>query len=65
MPKETFWDSANAVKNDGVSEPVLTVTWGSEQPVVNINGTPIDRSGVNRLIRALRRARDATYGADA
>ena len=25
----------------------------------------LDRTGINRLIRALRRARDAAYGADA
>lgn len=60
MPKETFWDAA-AVDGDGVSEPVLTVAWGG---AVFINGSGIDRSGINRLIRALRRARDATYGAD-
>lgn len=64
MPKETFWNSATAVENDGVSEPVLTVTWGAEQPGVYLNGIEFDRSGSNRLIRTLRRARDATYGAD-
>lgn len=64
MPKETFWDSATAVENDGVSEPVLTVSWGGELPAVKLNGIESDRSGVNRLIRALRRARDATFGAD-
>lgn len=64
MPKETFWNSATAVENDEVSEPVLTVTWGSEQPSVHLNGVEFDRSGINRLIHTLRRARDATHGAD-
>ena len=27
-------------------------------------GIPLDRSAINRLIRTLRRARDATYGRD-
>lgn len=64
MPKETFWNSATAVENDGVSEPVLTVTWHGDNPGVYLNGVASDRSGINRLIRTLRRARDATYGAD-
>lgn len=64
MPKETFWNSATAVENDGVSEPVLTVTWHGDTPATYLNGIEFDRSGINRLIRTLRRARDATYGAD-
>jgi len=63
MPKETFWDSATAVEGDD-SEPILTVTWGNDQPTVHLNGIEFDRSGINRLIRALVRARNATYGAD-
>lgn len=63
MPKETFWNAATAVENDGVSEPVLTVTWGRE-PDVHLNGVGFDRSGINRLIRVLRKARDQTYGHD-
>ena len=32
--------------------------------VDRVSGIELDRSGINRLIRTLRRARDATYGAD-
>lgn len=63
MPKETFWDSATSVEGDE-SDPIVTVTWGGDQPAVQINGVEFDRSGTNRLIRALRRARDSTFGAD-
>lgn len=56
MPKETFWNSATAVENDGVSEPVLTVTWGEEQQGVYLNGIEFDESGINRLLNVLRRA---------
>lgn len=61
MPKARFWKST-AVEGD---DPDLTVTWGDKQPEVQINGTAFDRSGLNRLIRALRRARDQTFGSDA
>ena len=63
MPKETFWDSATAVEGDD-SEPILTVTWGNEQPAVHLNGIEFDRSGINRLIHHLVRARNSTWGAD-
>jgi len=56
MPKETFWDSATAVENDGVSEPVLTVTWGTAQTGVYLNGVEFDISGIERLMNVLRRA---------
>lgn len=56
MPKETFWNSATAVENDGVSEPVLTVTWGEEQQGVYLNGAEFDPSGIERLLNVLRRA---------
>ena len=56
MPKETFWNSATAVENDGVSEPVLTVTWGEEQTGVYLNGVHFDQSGIDRLATVLRRA---------
>lgn len=55
MPKETFWNSATAVENDGVSEPVLTVTWGDGKPVY-LNGVAFDASGIDRLMTTLRRA---------
>lgn len=56
MPKETFWDSSRAIENDGVSEPVLTVTWGEATPGIHLNGVPFDQSGIDRLQTALRRA---------
>lgn len=56
MPKETFWDSATAVENDGVSEPVLTITWGAEKSGVYINGVEFHASALERLSGALRRA---------
>lgn len=56
MPKETFWNSATAIEGDGVSEPVLTVTWGDEHTGVYINGVHFDESGIDRLATTLRRA---------
>lgn len=62
MPAEKFWP-ATAIEGDN-SEPTLTVAWGAEQPGVTLNGATSDRSGINRLIRVLRNARDRTYGRD-
>jgi hypothetical protein len=62
MPAEKFWPET-AVEGDG-NEPALTVAWGAKQSAVTINGTPIDRSGLNRLIRVIRNARDRTYERD-
>ena len=56
MPKETFWDSATAVENDGVSEPVATVPWGDDHTGVYLNGVHFDDSGIERLQTTLRRA---------
>lgn len=56
MPKETFWNSATAVANDGVSEPVLTVTWGENDTAIHLNGVAFDLSGIDRLMTTLRRA---------
>lgn len=56
MPKETFWNSETAVENDGVSEPVLTVTWGEGTTGAYINGVHFDESGIARLAATLRRA---------
>lgn len=62
MPKETFYCTG---QGDG-SGPDLTVAWGETPvPQVLINDQPMDRSGLNRLIASLRRARDQVYGADA
>jgi hypothetical protein len=62
MPKETFW-SEHSVEGDD-SLPYLTVSWGQEHPGVSLNGFSSDRSGLNRLIRVLRNARDKAYGRD-
>ena len=43
-----------ATTSSAVSGPGFTGLWGS-----------LDRAGINRLIRVLRRARDSAYGADA
>ena len=62
MPKENFYDS-NRVHGDGLP-PNLVVAWGEDQPEVTINAIHYDRSGLNRLISTLRKARNQTYGAD-
>ena len=62
MPKETFWP-ATAVEGDS-SKPVLVINWGGDVPGVHLNGVHFDRSGINRLIRVARKARDQTYGHD-
>lgn len=66
MPKENFYDSSIRVEGDGLP-PDLVVAWGGwgeSQPEVTVNGIAYDRSGLNRLIGVLRRARNQTYGAD-
>ena len=63
MPKECFYESSTRVEGDGFP-PDLTVTWGMGQPEVKVNNIPYDRSGINRLIASLRKARNQTYGAD-
>lgn len=64
MPKEKFYWTGQ-VENDGRG-PDLTVAWGETPvPQVLVNDEPMDRSGLNRLIASLRRARDQVYGADA
>lgn len=60
MPKENFY-SEDSVEGD---EPIFSVTWGELQPGVVVAECEFDRSGLNRLIRALRTARDKTFGAD-
>jgi len=62
MPKETFWPET-AVDGDG-SEPILTIEWHKDIPGVYFNGVHMDRSGLNRAITSIRRARNATYGVD-
>lgn len=62
MPKEKFYDSTRI---DGNSlPPELEIAWGLAQPQVTINNIAYDRSGLNRMISVLRKARNQTYGAD-
>jgi hypothetical protein len=63
MPKENFYDSSTRIESDGLP-PDLVVAWGESQPKVTINGIGYDRSGLNRLIGSLRKARNQTYGVD-
>lgn len=64
MPAEKFYRQT-ATPND---DPDLVVAWGvgdeTAPPLVLINGIVYDRSALNRLIRAVRKARDQAYGAD-
>lgn len=67
MPKEKFYN-ADRVEGDGLPAD-LEVSWASPgnvgEPGVRIGGlVNADRSGINRLIRVLRRARDQVYGSD-
>lgn len=67
MPKENFY-FGNQVEDDG-QEPDIVVSWHKPSGLdavgrVHINGLPTDRSGLNRLIAALRRGRNAVYGKD-
>ena len=63
MPKENFYYTGQ-VEGDG-RDPDLVVSWGvTDVPQVLFNGVPVDRSGINRLIVTLRRARNQVYGAD-
>lgn len=69
MPAEKFYPSTAI---EGEPSDHLEIRWGAENPgvhaILEVDGTgaliTLDRSGINRLIRSLRRARDATYGAD-
>lgn len=61
MPAEKFYDSTTSDPEDAH----LVVSWGEKpSPQVTINGVEYERSGLNRLIRSLTRARNQVYGAD-
>lgn len=63
MPKETIYHPE--IGEGDTNDPRrIDITWGNAQPGVEINGIPVDRSALNRLIRITRRARDTTYGRD-
>lgn len=63
MPASKFYPIGSVEGDD----PFLYVGWanpGNSLTGVTVNAVELDRSGLNRLIRDLRRARDATYGKD-
>lgn len=63
MPKEDFYLS-DQVQGDG-REPDLVIAWGvTDFPQVLINGQRTDRSGLNRMIATLRKARNQVFGPD-
>lgn len=63
MPREDFYYS-NQVEGDG-QKADLIVAWGvTDSPQVLINGMRTDRSGLNRLIATLRKARNQVFGPD-
>lgn len=65
MPSEKFWSE----DHNGHEHCIMDIGWSrpgeSDKPGPFINGAKFDRSGVNRMITVLRRARDQVYGADA
>lgn len=69
MPADKFYPSAAI---EGQPSDHLEIAWHRDYPGVHAtlvigksaSGIDLDRSGINRMIRTLRRARDATYGAD-
>jgi hypothetical protein len=79
MPKETVPDTADtAVEVQvgwrrapigdvqvGVTNDTSPLTWPDTGAPFPGWFASLDRDGVNRLIRVLRRARDAAFGADA
>jgi hypothetical protein len=81
MPKETIKDEQNPVRavevgwqRDGTVQigttdqaSPLTYPADSSMPGLPMSGffAHLDRAGCNRLIRAVRRARDGAFGADA
>lgn len=75
MPSEKFYNK-HAVEGQHPEE-MLEVSWGRNGaewgPTVmatlqvgrHVSAISMDRSAVNRLIKALRKARDQTFGEDA
>jgi len=48
----------------GVHVTMIMVGYSGATVVDRASAIDLDRSGINRLIRTLRKARDQTYGAD-
>lgn len=65
---EVMWSPGQHVQVATVSKSrTITVTDGKQQPESSFNGwcVTLDRAGCNRMITALRKARDSAFGADA
>ena len=79
MPKEVIHDDAPLPGRENSTPLAIEVGWGRDTHVqiatVNMEKEPyspeagwfidLDRSRINRLIRALRKARDQAFGEDA
>lgn len=69
MPAEKFYPSTAI---EGQPSDHLEIKWHGNNPgvqiLIEVDGLGAtwfaDRSAINRMIRSLRRARDATFGAD-
>lgn len=65
----TFWPNAIRVETfpggDGVNVKTIGFDQATGQPDDRELSATLDRAGCNRLIKALRKHRDAMYGADA
>lgn len=69
MPAEKFYPSTAV---EGQPSDHLEIAWHRDYPGVHAtlvigkaaSGIELDRSAINRMIRSLRRARDATFGSD-
>lgn len=64
MLKEKFYESDVEHPRTESDEPDLVVQWGEEPPRISGTLTLNSRSGVNRIICSLRRARNRTFGKD-
>jgi len=70
MPAEKFYPTS-AIENEPSDN--LEVAWHRDYPGVYLtlvtceggaHAVDLDRSGLNRIIKTLRKARDQTYGSD-
>lgn len=74
MPAEKFYapDVIEGEQVEFAHGRAFTACWGkpggtsddAPHGAIWVAGVPLDRSGTNRLIRTLRRARDTVYGRD-
>lgn len=64
MPKESFFNSGDSPETSAEYERLgLHIKWGDKEPKVTVGHVTMEWSGLNRMIRTLRKARDQTYGA--